>query len=60
LGNDFCFSSLTPNRIKEINQKGWYLQKIIVCSIKKWRGRYFFIIFSKNPSNLFTCIDGNF
>jgi len=60
LGNDFCFSTLTPNRIKEINQKGWYLQKIIVCSIKKWRGRYFFIIFSKNPSNLFTCIDGNF
>jgi hypothetical protein len=47
LANDYCLSTLTPNRLKIINDKGWYLNKIVVCSVKKWRGRYFFIIFNK-------------
>jgi hypothetical protein len=60
LGNDRCFSTLTPKRIKGLEAKGLFMHKIIVCSIKKWRGRYFFIIFKKQPANVFKCIEGNF
>ena len=60
LGNDRCFSTLTPIRMKKLNDKGFYVNKIVVCNVKKWRGRYFFIIISKQPSNLFKCIPGSF
>jgi hypothetical protein len=44
--NEKCFSALTPPRLKILYQeKGIYIHKIVVCSVKKWRGRYFFIIF---------------
>jgi len=52
LGNDYCLATLTPARLKLLNDKGWYLNKIIVCTIKKWRGRYFFMIFKKVNSGL--------
>lgn len=60
LGNDYCLSSLTPKRLKELNQLGWYINKISVCSIKRWRGRYFFIVFTKEPSQFYNLIDGVF
>ena len=60
LGNDYCLSTFTPKRLKEINEKGIYIQKIIVCSVKKWRGRYFFILFSRNPNENFKYIEGNY
>jgi len=44
--NDKCFSALTPPRLKKLyEEKGVFIYKIVVCSVKKWRGRYFFIIF---------------
>lgn len=61
LGNDYCLSTLTPIRVKKLKENNLYLHRIIICNIKKWRGRYFFMIFKKNePSNFFNCIDGNF
>jgi hypothetical protein len=46
LGNDRCLASFTPPRLKKLyEEKGVYIYKIVVCSLKKWRGRYFFIIF---------------
>lgn len=60
LANDSCFSALTPKRIKSINDKGFYIHKIVVCSIKKWRGRYFFIIITKEPNDFYKCIEGNY
>jgi len=45
LANDKCFSAFTPKRMKELEEKGLYIYKICVCSVKKWRGRYYFIIF---------------
>jgi hypothetical protein len=50
LANDKCFSTLTPKRVKLLEDRGWGITKIVVCSIKKWRGRYFFIILEKKPS----------
>jgi hypothetical protein len=47
LANDRCFSTLTPNRMKLLNDRGWTITKLIVCSVKKWRGRYYFFILEK-------------
>jgi hypothetical protein len=60
LANDSCLSTLTPKRLTEINSKGLYIHSIKVCSVKKWRGRYFFIIFKKKPNDFFSPIIGNF
>jgi hypothetical protein len=61
LANDYCLSSLTPIRLKKLKENNLYLHKIVVCNIKKWRSRYFFIIFKKNePSSLFNYIEGSF
>jgi hypothetical protein len=60
LGNDNCFSALTPKRIQIIKNKGWELKKLVVCSVKKWRGRYFFFIFEKNNIGCLDYIEGNF
>lgn len=49
LGNDACFCTLTPRRQKILEERGWGITKITVCSIKKWRGRYFFFILEKKP-----------
>lgn len=54
LGNDSCFSTLTPKRQEILKQRGWKITKIIVCSIKKWRGRYFFFILQKEG---YDCMD---
>jgi hypothetical protein len=61
LGNDSCFSTLTPKRLKELNDKyDLFIHDIVVCNIKKWRGRYFFIIFKKGTSEFYKYIQGNF
>jgi hypothetical protein len=51
LGNDYCFSALTPLRMKKINEMGLYLQGYTICNVKKWRGRYFFMIFTKEKND---------
>jgi hypothetical protein len=60
LGNDTCFQTLTPKRLQHLVSKGWSIQKIVVCSIKKWRGRYFFMIIEKKPVSLYTFEDKNY
>jgi hypothetical protein len=55
--NEKCFSALTPKRIKILNDKGLYLHKIVTCSVKKWYGRYFFLIFQKKECNFHEAID---
>jgi tRNA G10 N-methylase Trm11 len=61
LANDRCFSTLTPKRIKILEANNLFLSKVIVCNIRKWRGRYFFIIFKKDePSQFFDYLDNCF
>jgi hypothetical protein len=59
LGNDYCFSTLTPKRMKELNALGFYFHSYKVCSVKAWRGRYFFMIFTKEPSQI-GYLEGNY
>lgn len=60
LANYNCWGAMTPKRMKEIHEKGWYLQKAIVCNVKKWSGRYYFMIFTKKPNDTFPYILGSF
>jgi len=46
-----CFESLTPKRMKELNETGMFIQGLSVYSVKKWRGRYFAITFQRIPNN---------
>lgn len=59
LGNHNCWGSLTPIRMTELNRRGWYLQKAVVCNIKKWAGRYYFMIFTKQQNDIFPVILGS-
>ena len=52
LGNDYCFSALTPKRQAVLRERGWIMTKVVVCNIKKWRGRYFFFILQKGEGGL--------
>jgi hypothetical protein len=60
LGNDYCLATLTPKRLKVLNDKGLYIHNIVVCNVKAWRGRYFFIIFKKQVNNTFKFLEGIF
>tara|TARA_R110000851_G_scaffold133706_2_gene268662 strand:+ start:1485 stop:2021 length:537 start_codon:yes stop_codon:yes gene_type:complete len=49
------FSSLnvfTPKRIKEMNDKGWYIQHFHIVSDKRWYGRYCWLEISKLKNNI--------
>jgi hypothetical protein len=52
LGNDYCFSTLTPKRQAVLKERGWVMTKVVVCNIKKWRGRYFFFILQKGEQGM--------
>jgi type I restriction-modification system DNA methylase subunit len=60
LGNDYCFATLTPSRLKELNNSGWFIHSISCCAIKKWRGRYFWIILKKEPCDFYRYMEGNY
>lgn len=60
LGNDYCLCTLTPNRLSQMKDLGFSIQKIVCCSVKKWRGRYFFIIIEKKPENLYSHLTKNY
>ena len=58
--NDKCLSSLTPRRLELLHQRGLHLVKMVVCSVKKWRGRYYYLIFQKGESGAFTHLLKNY
>jgi hypothetical protein len=60
LANDRCFSTLTPLRLQLLSARGWSITKIVVCSVKKWRGRYFYVIFEKNKESVVSYMIGNY
>jgi hypothetical protein len=60
LANHRCFSVLTPKRMKELNESGWNITNITVCTVKKWAGRYYFITIEKKPSTFFNFIHNNY
>ena len=52
LCSDYCCGSLTPKRMTKLNEQGLFITKKTTISVKKWRGRYYLLQFSRthNPS----------
>lgn len=52
LVNNQCFNSfLLPSRLEKMKEKGFYINKIKVVNDKRWFGRYYFVIFTKEKNN---------
>ena len=60
LGNDRCFCTLTPRRQAILKERGWKMTKVVVCSVKKWRGRYFFFILQKEGNGFMDFLPKNY
>lgn len=60
LANDRCFSTFTPLRLELLKQRGWALTALTTCNVKKWRGRYYFVVFQKARSSVIAHLSGSF
>ena len=60
LVNDYCYNSLTPKRLKKMNNEYLYINKITTCDIKKWRGRYYLIHFNRQKNISFEYFESKY
>jgi hypothetical protein len=60
LVSDYGFSTLTPIRQRVLEQKKWGLTKMTMVNIKKWRGRYFLLIFEKDRPSVMSHLIKNY
>lgn len=51
LGNLNFWNSCLPNRFEILKERGFYLNKIHIVQDKRWFGRYYYLIFTKNRNN---------
>ena len=49
--NHKVFNTITPVRLQELADKGFYIKHIRVVSDKRWFGRYYYIIWAKGETN---------
>lgn len=54
LGNINFFNCLNQNRLQQLADKGWYINKVHIVSDKRWFGRYYYIILTKDNPETFT------
>ena len=54
LGNINFINCLNQNRLQQLKEKGWYINKVHIVSDKRWFGRYYFIIFTRKENTLFS------
>ena len=60
LCNDACFGSLTPSRRKVMEEEGIFINEITTCAVKKWRGRYYLVHFSRKKNDSFKYLLENY
>jgi hypothetical protein len=60
LCNDVCLGSLTPSRRKVMEEEGIYINEITTVAVKKWRGRYYFLHFSRKKNDSFKYLLENY
>lgn len=51
LFNHKCFNSMTPKRLHKWRGMGWSVTDVHICNVKKWFGRYYFVVFEKGAPN---------
>lgn len=49
--NTKSFVSLTPKRLKKIEQNGFTIAEMVIMNMNYWYGSYQFIVFKKNQTN---------
>lgn len=60
LGNQYCFTSLTPKRLKILEDKGLCLSKVVVCNVKKWFGKYYLMVFTRTQPRVMDYLLGSY
>ena len=60
LCNDACFGSLTPSRRKVMEEEGIFINEITTCAVKKWKGRYYLVHFSRKKNDNFRYLLENY
>lgn len=58
--NDYGFSTITPVRQAILKERGWALTGITMVNVKKWRGRYFLLIFEKDKPSVMNYLSGSY
>ena len=53
-----CYNSLTPKRMMSLNEQNLFLNKVTSCFIKKWRGIYYVMEFTRKPNTSFDYLLG--
>jgi hypothetical protein len=60
LVSDYGFTTLTPVRQAILKERGWGLTGLTMVNIKKWRGRYFLMVFEKDKPSAMTYLPGSY
>lgn len=60
LVSDYGLGTLTPRRRKQIEDLGWNLTQMTMCQVSKWRGRYYFLVFTKSQSTCLSYLSGKY
>ena len=60
LGNYQFWNSLTPNRLQILSESGWTVSRVHIVCDKRWYGRYYFIIFTKENSTFLSWRKGSY
>jgi len=50
--NHKLLNTLTPVRLQKYHDMGWDITSITVFSVRKWFGRYWFVVFSKDGESI--------
>lgn len=50
--NKECYMSLTPLRIEKLEKHGYTIRKHVVCNLRMFRGRFMFVIITRNTTNI--------
>lgn len=51
LGNLNFWNSCLPSRLEILKERGFYINKIHIVQDKRWFGRYYYLIFTKEINN---------
>jgi hypothetical protein len=49
--NAMCFNGLTPLRLEKWKAEGWVVTRIHIVNVKKWFGRYYYVVFQKGAES---------
>ena len=53
LCSSVCYNSITPKRMMKLNENNLFLNKVTSCFIKKWRGVYYVMEFTRHHNSSF-------